>query len=784
MFVGIRKVRGGFELTIEYDSGSCRYKNWIVEEKEFKLENQAKYETIFCLGNGYMGSRCTLEESYPNERPGFYVAGIFDQFPGEVTEMPNLPDWIKTEIFINNNKVDLTKDKIYQYSRRLNLKDGLLIREFLWEDKEGHKVKFYFERFISMFNLHSALSKIELEAVNFSGEIKIRYGYNARTSNSGTQHLKEGMKRLVDDNLVYEPETQQSTLKLCFALSHEISSQRENIKTEESVLSERRKLKRIIKFDLLQNKKVSICKYFSVYSQRDKDLENIDELQDTALSNLKNNKKRGYEDCKLKHIKKWRSIWDEMDIKISGNNFDQLAIRFALFHMIQMTPAHDNRISIAAKGLSGAGYKGHVFWDTEIFMLPFFIYNYPQIAKTLLKYRYNTLKGARKKAKINGYQGAMYAWESARSGQETTPEYGGIDIETGEEIEILSGKLQHHITADVQYMVAEYYRLTKDFNFMKDYGFEIFFESSRFWASRLEYNKKKNRYEINNIMGPDEYKKEVNNNAFTNHMVHWQFEKALEYVANLKEDYTKYFGFLKNKIGLNEKEIIDWQDKSNKLYIPKINKDNIIPQHEGFFDLKEIDLKKYKNSPIDAIFNDLSWEQINKTKVCKQADVVMLVFLLRNKFTEDVIKSNFAYYEPITLHDSSLSPGIHALVASYIGEVNKAYNLFNRASKIDLGENMKSSDKGLHAASLGILWQAIVFGFAGINYRGDKVYIEPNLPDRWKKVSFNIVLRNNKYKIEITKDKISIEVLKLNDQISFINNDREYGITEKIIINY
>ena len=391
-------------MVIEYNSGSNEYKNWIVEETEFKKENQANFETVFSLGNGYMGLRASTEETYPGETRGYYIAGIFDEFPGEVTEMPNLPDWIKTQIYINGEQFKLDKGKTYEYSRCLNIKDGLLTRSFIWESPQGEMVEFYFERFISMHNLHTGVLKIELRPLNFSGEIKIISGFNGRISNSGTQHLKEGEKRLIDDYIVYKPETQESEINMSFGLHHEFSVDGENINPAKDFKADRRQIYNTYEFKVDQKEKATIIKRLSAYTTQDKDVKSEDNLEDKMIDNLIDNRETDYQILKVQHQKKWDSIWEQIDVKISGSDFDQLALRFALFHLIQMTPDHDDRISIAAKGLSGEGYKGHVFWDTEVFILPFFIYNKPETARKPLKYRYNTLEGARQKAAQNGFQ--------------------------------------------------------------------------------------------------------------------------------------------------------------------------------------------------------------------------------------------------------------------------------------------------------------------------------------------------------------------------------------------
>jgi len=771
-------------MTILYNSGSNEYKNWIIEETEFKKENQANFETVFSLGNGYMGLRASTEESYPGETRGFYIAGVFDEFPGEVTEMPNLPDWIKTQIYVNGKKFKLDIGKTYEYSRCFNLKDGLLSRSFIWESPQGEMIEFYFERFISMNNLHTGVLKIELKPLNFSGEIKIISGFNGRISNSGTQHLKEGEKRLIDDYIVYKPETQESEINMSLGLNHEFSIDGENIKPTKDFKADRRQIFKTYEFEVREKEKVTLIKRLSAYTNQDKDVKNEENLEEKMIDNLIDNRKTDYQILKDHHLKKWHSIWEQIDVKISGSDYDQLALRFALFHLIQMTPDHDDRISIAAKGLSGEGYKGHVFWDTEVFILPFFIYNKPETAKKLLKYRYNTLEGARQKATQNGYEGAMYAWESARTGEETTPKYGAVDILTGEEIRIWCGEIEQHITVDIQYAFNKYYKVTNDIDFMKSYGFEVFFESARFWASRLEYNQAKDQYEINNVMGPDEYKEHIDNNAFINYMVNWQFNQALEYIRFLNENHKQDLESLKERIDLKDNEIKNWAELKDKIYLPQLGEDNIIPQFEGFENLDEIDLSKYKKGDVGDIFNDLGWEEIINSKVSKQADLVMLTYLLEDKFKEEIIRANFDYYEPLTLHDSSLSPGIHAAVAGKLGEIKKAYELFKRAAQIDLGPNMDSSKAGLHSASLGGLWQATIFGFGGLKFEDNILKIKPNLPERWNMLSFKLSFKGNKVKIEINSEVIKIDCLKKGAPIFIKAADNKFELNDHQKIKY
>jgi trehalose/maltose hydrolase-like predicted phosphorylase len=518
----------------------------------------------------------------------------------------------------------------------------------------------------------------------------------------------------------------------------------------------------------------------TVYTTRDPDFKGKEKVSDkeikkVAVDNLKKLIKLGYDKLFGAHKKRWNQLWEQIDIVLDGPDFDQLAIRFSQFHIYQMTPVHDERLSIAAKGLSGEGYKGHVFWDMEIFILPFLIYTFPEIAKRLLLYRYHFLDGAREKAKENGFEGAMYPWECADTGREVTPKWGGVDFKTGKPQRIWTGELEQHITCDIVYSIWYYFQVTHNYKFMYNYGLEIMLETSRFWASRLEYNSEKDQYEINNVTGPDEYSEHINNNIFTNYMVKWQLNKTIRFSEWVKANQLEVWKKVISKIKFTFNELSDWKEKADKIYIAMDKTSGFIHQYEGFTDKREVDLLKYKGK-VGAITQDYNWKEITQMQVVKQADIIMLFYLLSDDFSQETKRLNWDYYEPRTLHDSSLSSSIHAIVAVDIDEVEKGYEYFEKSIRIDLGENLKSSWDGLHAASLGGNWQAVVNGFGGVRITNKgNLRINPHLPKKWKNLKFKITWRGKEYNIEITKNKITLKPLSSISQPLLVEiYDKEY----------
>ncbi|GMB10124.1 glycoside hydrolase family 65 protein [Thermolongibacillus altinsuensis] len=761
---------------LRYDLGTGEYKNWIVSEVEFNPHHLGKCESIMALGNGYMGLRSSTEESYLGQVRNLFIAGTFNQFDEyEVTELPNAADVVELDIWINGEKFSLEKGKIIHYRRDLNVKTAELIRHVIWENRRGEQFEFLFRRFVSLKNLHLIGMKMEVTALNSDAEIKIGSGINGQMTNTGVQHFHEGEKRIFDKKyLQLLQKTTESKIDFVFNTTHRYAIDGEEIEKDPRMVMGRRKVFIETTFQLQKGQKLMFEKISNVYTSRDKEYDHenysLEQLREDSLNNLKEEAKKGYDQLFAENVSEWAKRWKEMEITIeSENDFDQLAIRFAHYHLIIMTPAHDNRFGVAAKGLTGEGYKGHSFWDTEIFILPFFTYTFPKVARSLLEYRYNTIEGARRKARANGYEGAMYPWESAFTGDEVTPEWGAVDIVTGKATKIWCGFIEQHITSDIAYAVWQYYQVTGDQDFMDRYGYEMLFDTATFWASRLEWNEEKQEYHINDVIGPDEYKEHVNNNAFTNYMAHWNIQTAIRYYEELKQHRPEILEKLNEKLNLDD-AYKKWTEKVDKIYLPQPREEDlVIPQDDTYLTKQIIDLTKYKNqTQVGTIFEDYNMEQVNNIQVSKQADVMVLFYLLENKFSQEVKRANWNYYEPKTLHDSSLSLSTHCILASDMDDRELAYELFERAARIDLGPNMKSSDHGMHTASIGGIWQSVVCGFGGVRMLDGKLRINPKLPKQWKKLVFPIYWRGDRLEVTVTHETLHVKkVTNENEKVVF-----------------
>ncbi|CEH34099.1 glycoside hydrolase family 65 protein [Romboutsia lituseburensis] len=774
---------------MKYDLGQGDYKNWIISENDFSTKFLGKCESIMSLGNGYLGLRSATEEKYVGETRDMLIAGTFNKFDDEVTELPNTADLTEISLYINGERFTLIEGEYSDYNRSLNLKTGELNRQFIWQNKNSGKIKFEFKRFVSLDNIHLIGQQIKITPLEKNIEIKVQSGINGQVSNTGVQHFSEGDKRVYNSKFIqYTQKTIESKIDFVLNTTHDFKVDNKDIDVNSLISMDRRKVFYNYDLTLESEKTLTIEKVSNIYTSRDKECEGLsyDRLKEYSLENLRKECIKGYEKLQKESKNAWQEkIWSKVNIVInSDDDYEQLAIRFAQYHLVIMTPAHDNRMNIGAKGLSGEGYKGHTFWDTEIFMLPYFIYSDPKVARSLLEYRYLTLKGARKKAKENGYEGAQFPWESAwLEDGEVTPVWGAADIVTGKPEKIWTGFIEIHVTSDVVYGTWHYYNVTNDQDFMDKCGYEIILDCAIFWQSRLEWNEDKNIFEINEVIGPDEYKEHVNNNAFTNYTAKWNLDLAIKYYNELKENKVELFDKLNQKLNLEE-NVAKWIEKKDKIYLPTPNKDNVIPQDDTYLTKEIIDLTKYKNQTnVGSFFKDYNMKQANEIQVSKQADIMVLFLLLEDLFSEEVKRSNWDYYEPKTLHDSSLSLSTHCTLANDLGETELAYKLFRQACDIDLGPNMKTSDAGIHAASLGGLWQCVINGFGGVRMINGNLRINPTIPDTWANLEFPIYWHGDKLQVNVDKETLKMKnITKNNSQIKFTHKGGEYVLVDEITI--
>lgn len=748
--------------------------SWYLGTRKFDPLKIDKSETIMYQGNGYLGIRACAEEKNLQERRDMFVAGTFDSFDDEVTELPNLPDILNIKFEIDQKIFSLSNGVIKNYHKYLNLKNGELIRQFDWIIDQK-RIHFKFSRFVSMSDVHLFVSKVEVES-DSDVEVKITSGIDGQVSNSGTQHLVEGDRRLYDGKIIQLRErTQRSNIELIFNVLHKIYVDEVLLNSKPHIQMDRRKIAGDYQIKLLRGQKLLFVKYANVYTGIDSDVEE-DDICDTSIGDIKQHSLGTYAELLNKSARAWDlNVWQRSLVKIAAADITpQVAINFARYQLAANTPP-DSRMNIASKGLTGEGYKGHTFWDTEIFMLPYFIFTMPEIARNLLRYRYLGLGGARKKAKSNGYLGAQFPWEAAwPTDGETTPPWGSADIVTGEPMKVLSGFLEQHITSDVVIAVMEYLYASEDQRFAKEMGYEIILDAAKFWASRLEWNLSQKRFEIDNVIGPDEYKEHANNNAFTNYTAYWCIQKAIEIVKLLRNSDPETYDELNFKLDLDE-VYQDWLAKVDLIYLPQPNEQGVIPQDDTYLTKKKIAITPYLSDGGHAkIFKKYNLQQVDNLQVTKQADVLLLLNLFEGHFNQAVEQANWDYYEPKTTHDSSLSLSTHAILASDLHLQTKAYQYFEQGCEVDLGTNIGKTTQGLHMAAVGGIWKMVVLGFGGVRIVDGKLRIEPNLPDTWDSLQYQINWHKSLVKVFVDHDTFKVEVM--GNGIEFINHGKIYRI--------
>lgn len=455
-----------------------------------------------------------------------------------------------------------------------------------------------------------------------------------------------------------------------------------------------------------------------------------------------------------KHARAWERRWAASDVVIEGDPAAQEAMRFALYHLIAAANPHDERVSIPARALTGDAYMGHVFWDTEIFLLPFYTFTWPEAARALLMYRYHTLPAARDKAVQFGCQGALYAWQSAETGQEMTPTF---DIRgDGHVVPIRCGMEEHHISADIAYAVWQYWQATRDVGFFLEAGAEIVLETARFWASRA-MPEEDGRYHIRGVIGPDEYHEGVDDNAYTNFMARWNLECGRQVARLLQARWPQRWAELRERLNISLDDLSFWHEVAAQLAIDRDPATGLLEQFTGFFQLEPVDLAAYEPrlAAMDVLFGR---ERTQRSQIIKQADVVMLLGLHWDRFAPEVREANFRFYEERCDHGSSLSPAMHALVAARLGDVALAERYFHEAAAIDLHDAMGNAAGGVHIAALGGLWQVAVFGFGGMTVEPRGLAFDPRLPEGWTAMRFPIRWRHRLILVCIERDPLTLTV--------------------------
>jgi trehalose/maltose hydrolase-like predicted phosphorylase len=723
---------------------TLRERTWEISEAPFIPNKLHHAETIYSIGNGYMGLRASFEEGYPDELVSTLVHGIFDHASGElVPELVNLPNPLPVTVFVDGEPFHLTQGKHFGYRRSLNLEKAILQRGVIWQNSQGTIVQITFERFASLELEHLLAQRITVRALNRACTITISASIDGTQTNEGVQHWGTIQAGCLDHSIYVTGRTAQSGYEV--AIVSALLSDHGGATGGEPTAEDLQPKQQLVT-SLEREQAVTFYKFSAIHSSRD-----FADPTDAATQTVESAIRRGWQALFAEHAARWADYWHDCDVEITGDELAQRAIRFAIYHVLIATPQHDEHVSIGAKTLSGPGYKGHVFWDTELFMLPFLTVTQPKLARNLLMYRYHNLQGARNKAKEAGFEGAMFPWESTDTGEETTPRWTN-PAPDGSRIRIWTGDTEQHISTDIAYAVMQYWQWTADEEFFVKHGAEIVLDTAVFWGTRAEYNAELDRFELRMQIGPDEYHENIDNSVFTNSMVRWHLKTALDVRQWLLDQHPQEAAALLARLAITDERLAHWQQIIDKMVIFYDPDQGILEQFEGFFKLDRVDLSLWtpRTAAMDYI---LGHETIQHTMIIKQADVVMLMALLGDQVGDDAFKRrNWNFYYPIVDHGSSLSPSTHAWIAARIGLINEAYKEFLFAARIDLEDSKGNVRDGIHAAAAGGLWEAAIFGFAGVNPTGAEFSVNPNLPEDWQGMTFRVYRHGTQHVVRLTRE--------------------------------
>ena len=731
---------------------TTRDPRWLLVEEGFTLSREHEIESLFAIANGYVGNRGSLAEGSPLSAPATFVAGIFEQLdaPGSVPQLMVLPDWTSVRIWIDDQPLSMQQGEVLEHRRVLDFRRGILWRQWRHRDPHGRITRIVSFRFASLSDRHLLLHSVSLTAENYSSAV--RFESSMEIGESAASLVEPDWKTRCSAGRPNVLPLTVSAPGRNTTVAFGVTSQMLNsgqIAGRRMININGRRISEHCEIEVEVGGECHLHRLISVFSSRESP-----KPFECVMDHLSHVIPLGISAAASAHASEWESHWRAAEIEIDGDESLQRALRFAGYHLISAANPNDSRVSIGARMLTGAAYKGHVFWDTEIYMLPFYIFTHPAAARALLEYRYHTLEAAREKAHHFGFRGAMYAWESADTGEETTPRT--VIAPNGEVLTIRNGEMEVHITADIAFATWQYWEATADDDFFVQFGAEIMLDAARFWASRGVIARD-GAFHIRNVIGPDEYHEDVDDNVYTNLMAAWVLRRAAETAKLLDQRWPDRWRELISRLQFTNEEIASWIKLAAAMFIGFDSKTLLFEQFKGYFDREAIDLKTFEPrcAAMDII---LGHERIQQTNVVKQPDVILATYLLRDEIAPDVRAANFRYYEPRTGHGSSLSPSIHALIAARLGNNELAQKYLKQASEIDLSNNMGNAAGGVHAAALGGLWQAIVFGFAGLKTRSDSLSFAPNLLSHWQRLAFPLQWRGRKLAVEIDLETMRVGV--------------------------
>ena len=761
---------------------------WRIVEEGFHPDRNRFMESITSLGNGYMGLRGNFEEMYSGDcLQGTYIAGVYypDRtvvgwwkvgYPEYFAKVLNAVNFIGIDVKLAGRILDLNLWPPLRFQRVLDMRRGELVRSYQVADEAGRLFSITARRFVSKDRRELACISysitLDSDPTGQGAVISLTPYLDGNVVNEDANYGEDFWLRVEEASTAdYQLVTMQ-TKKSCFLVAaasafRVVVDARDAHGLQPRYTARSRYAAAEVELVLTAGQTITLEKLVAVTTNRDHPDETVSAR---AVELVRKYAAYSYDELLARHARAWEKTWQESDIVIAGDPLAQQGIRFNIFHLHQTYTGEDPRLNIGPKGFTGEKYGGSTYWDTEAYCLPFYLgTREPEIARNLLLYRYHHLEKAKENARKLGLQGALYPMVTM-NGEECHNEW---EI-TFEEI---------HRNGAIAYAIFNYVRYTGDSQYLVDYGLEVLVEICRFWASRVTFQPRKGVYMILGVTGPNEYENNVNNNWYTNRIAVWCLDYTREVLEGLRSTNKEAYQELTAKLGLSPSELEHWADISARMYYPWVEELGVFEQQDGFMD-KEL-LTVDQLAPEDLPLNqNWSWDRILRSCFIKQADVLQGLFFLGHLYDLETKKRNFDFYEPMTVHESSLSPCVHAIIAAEIGYHDKAYELYLRTARLDLDNYNKDTDDGLHITSMAGTWMAIVYGFAGLRVENEHLSLRPFLPRQWQGFSFRLLFRGHRLKVEVTTREVVISQtggtaceVWIFDQIHTVPADGELRVT-------
>ncbi len=760
-----------------------KHDEWRIIEEGFDPKNNKVSESIFSIGNGFMGQRANFEEKYSgNSLQGSYIGGVYypdktrvgwwkNGYPEYFAKIINSTNWIGINIRVDGIDFDLNNCSIDDFKRELNMHDGVFLRTATATLSNGKTIKIESKRFISIVEKDLGALEYSITPINFSGTIEIEPYLDGSIINSDSNYNEafwvEIDKKATTDFSYVHNQTKKTKFDVCTGMKCQLFVDTKEVKAKTAIFENTNYVSNTITINAKKGEKIILHKYAVIESSLYHKKKNLVQITEDRITNFYT---KGFDKLLTEHSNAWHKKWKESDIKIGGDLSAQQAIRFNIFQLYQTYTGKNETLNIGPKGFTGEKYGGVTYWDTEAYCLPFYMRTAnPNVARNLLKYRYNHLPKAQNIAQTLGFNhgAALYPMVTI-NGEECHNEW---EI-TFEEI---------HRNGAIAYAIYNYILYTGDTLYMAKYGLEVLIGIARFWSQRVNWSKAKQKYVLLGVTGPNEYENNVNNNWYTLKLIHWTLSYTLEQINLLSQENK--FKDLALKTNFNvSKESKKWRDIIENIYFPEDKKLNIFLQQDGFLDKELIPVTNLPASE-RPIHEKWSWDRILRSCYIKQADVLQGLYMFENDYDNDTIKRNFNFYEPLTVHESSLSPCIHSILASKIGMHDKAYEMYLRTARLDLDNINNDTDDGLHITSMGGTWMSIVEGFAGLRIKNDRLSFSPSIPDKWFFYEFTILFRGVKLEIRIEENKIDINNTS-NDIIDVAINNQVHSISSSKLCSF